>query len=256
MNSLNDQLLELQREWEEKCYNPLKEEYDKDILGRGKLSCAFSFGVSDHYANSNKRIMIVGQEANGHSYDYDQWYLYNWQKWAIAYLNRQVNKERNKDIGYNRSPFWRFFRALEKKGYAPCWNNIDKVRKYCCVDAKDWVECKLPWDEQSKDREILNSKIFNGKSLLQKEIELAAPDAVVFIIGPHNPYYHALSLAFFDGEDVDQRLAEVKPSEKDCCQEISSILGLNIPAYWTYHPNFLSRNKLFNNVIDQIVGAK
>lgn len=257
-NAINKSLLEKQRKWEEECYKPLKEVYENNEAKLGKISCAFSFGVSDHYVNANKKVMIIGQEANGHTFDYKKWGLNSWQTWAISYLERQVYKEHTDDLGYNRSPFWRFFRKFEKSGYAPCWNNLDKVRRYICVDEKDWVESKLSYDEQNSDREKLNAKIFDGKSLLQKEIEIASPDIIVFIVGPNNPYYHALGLAFFDGDRVDSKLEEVYPkhSEKDCCQEFSKMLGLNVPTYWTYHPNFLSRNGLFNKVVGKIIGDK
>lgn len=254
MSELNDNLLKAQSEWAKKCYNQLKEEFDKDNYGKERLSRAFSFGVTDHYVNADKKIMVVGQEARGHD---EHGELENWQKWAISYLDRQVYKEKNGNY-YNGSPFWRFFRTLEKEGFAPCWNNIDKVRKYVCSDGIKWSEHKLSFDDKINCREILNAKIFDGKSLLQKEIELATPNAVVFIIGPNNPYYHALGLAFFDGEEVDKKLADVYPkcNEADCCREISSLLGLNIPAYYTYHPNFLNRNKLFNKVIEKVTANK
>ncbi|MGN1103690.1 MAG: hypothetical protein ACI4QI_02325 [Candidatus Coproplasma sp.] len=254
---VNEELLKLQTVWESECYKPLLEEYKKNEEQRGKLSCAFSFGVSRQYMESDKKIMIVGQEANDHTYCYDNWCLKNWQEWAVSYLNRQVNREKNKQMGYNRSPFWRFFRKFAKAGYAPCWNNLDKVRTYVKKDQKDWKEDFLPYKTGSNEREILNRKIFDGasKSLLEKEIEIAKPNIVVFAVGPNNPYYHALSLAFFSGEDVDRKLENVfpKPNIDECYKNISVDLGLNVPAYWTYHPNLLSRKKWLNTVVDKII---
>lgn len=255
--NVNEQLLKEQKYWEKECYKPLIKEYQNNEAELVKLSCAFSFGVSRQYIESDKKIMIIGQEANDHTFDYEKWCLSEWQGWAISYLNRQVNKEKNKEMGYNRSPFWRFFRKFAKGGYTPCWNNLDKVRTYVKKDGKDWKEDFLPYKTGSNEREILHRKIFDGnsKSLLEKEIEIAKPDIVVFVVGPNNPYYHSLSLAFFTGEEVDKRLEAVypKPNNNECCQEISDILGLNVPTYWTYHPNLLSRKKWLDTVVDKII---
>ena len=145
-----------------------------------KLSCAFSFGVSRHYMESTKKIMIVGQEANGHTFDYEKWRLEKWQDWAVNYLNYQVYDEKSNEYKFskNNSPFWQFFKKLKEEGFGVCWNNLDKVRRYVKVDGKEWKERKLPYNEENIERAILNEKIFDGnsKSLLQKEIEIAEPD--------------------------------------------------------------------------------
>lgn len=210
--------------------------------------------------------MIVGQEANGHTFDYVNWGHENWQEWAIAYLDFQCcHKTSGKwNFSKNHSPFWAFINKLKESGYGVCWNNIDKARRYVQVDGNKYSEDYLLEqndNDENKDRSILHKKIFDGKSLLQKEIEIAQPDAIVFAIGPKNPYYHTLSLAFFDGDKVDGYLNErgVKyPQLKDdkYCIDISRYLKLDIPAFYTYHPNYLQLKKLLDDVVKIITKNK
>lgn len=262
MSKMNDDLLRAQKEWEKECYNPLKEEYEKNEATKGKLSCAFSFGVSNHYIEAKKKIMIVGQEANGHTFDYKNWGLENWQKWAVDYLDYQVygEKPHNRDFSTNSSPFWHFIRELSKD-YGVCWNNLDKVRRYIQNNGVELTEDYLleynDYDK-NKDRSRLHEKIFDSKSLLHKEIEIAKPNIVIFAVGPKNPYYHSLSLAFFDGDKVDEHLnvrgikyPQIK-NNNFCC-EISEDLNLDMPAFYTYHPHYLSRKRILNNVIKNII---
>lgn len=256
--TMNEKLLEAQKVWETQCYEILKKEYDDNKEEKGKLSCAFGFGVSEHYAKSDKRIMIVGQEANNHTCDYDNWPINNWQKWAIDYLNLQVYGEKSeeyKDMGKNYSPFWQFFRAFwdRGEGYDVCWNNLDKARAYICRNGKDWVESKLPYDKvnyDNRERKILNGKIFEGKSLLQKEIEIVNPNCVIFAVGPNNPYYQTICDAFFKLDKYEE-LLEYPTIDKPLV-DITDKLNLQIPVYYTYHPNFLRRNEKFDEVVNEI----
>lgn len=258
----NDELLKVQENWKVQCYEVLKKEYVNNEEEKGKLSCAFGFGVSEHYVQSDKKIMIVGQEANGHTFDYEKWCLKNWREWAIDYLNFQVYNEKSKcKMEYNSSPFWQFFREFKNNGYGVCWNNLDKVRRYTLPDGKEWVESKLPYDENNSERKILNGEIFDGKSLLQKEIEIANPDCVIFAVGPKDPYYHTLCNAFFHHDGAYNMLLRDKnyPNDKPYptldypVVEISKKLGLKIPVFYTYHPNFLRIKGKFEEAVEYIM---
>lgn len=107
----------------------------------------------------------------------------------------------------------------------------------------------------------MRRKIFDGMSLLQKEIKTAEPKAVVFVIGPTWRYYHSLSLAFFGNEKSDKKVdeylnacGEKYPDIKSnrYCVKINENLGLKMPAYYTYHPHYLARKHIMDNVIQQI----
>lgn len=255
----NEELLQAQTLWHDKCYAALKREYDNDE-SKGRLSCAFGFGLSKHYIDSGKKIMVIGQEANDHSFDIAKWGAKNWQKWAIAYFDFQVYGEQTAgyEFSKNNSPFWQFMSKLTARsiGGGLCWNNLDKVRRY--VNGQTWMETKLPYDKKARDnceRKLLNEKIFEGKSLLQKEIEIAEPNAVIFAVGPTNPYYHTLCDAFFDGEGAYERLLDggyPSLAENGGVVEISAKLGLKMPAYYIYHPNYLQMRGRLDIVVDDI----
>lgn len=258
---INYKLLKAQTEWQDKCYGALFEEYKNNEEARGKLSCAFGFGVSEHYVLSDKKIMIVGQEANGHTYDYEKWDLKHWREWAVDYLNFQVYDEKpnGRSFTKNKSPFWQFFKILKNQGYGVCWNNLDKVRRYVKEDGKEWKENYLPYDKDNAERQILNRKIFGeGKSLLEKEIEIAKPDIIVFAVGPSNPYYHTLYSAFLGSSfTYDQILNKCPyPTAKEECLNVQGVLNLPVSAFYTYHPNYLKQSKKFEKVIEQITGKK
>ena len=238
-------LLFLQGEWQRLCYKKVA------VDGKDKISCPFSVGVAEDYVQSEKTVMIVGQEANSLTCDYDKWNLENMQKWAIAYLKKQLGIETDytidgKRLRYNHSPFWEFFRTFKNNGYFPCWNDLDRVKRYVGNN-----EYRLTLDEQGyAQRKILNEKFRNNKSLLQNEIDLLMPSVVVFAVGPKNPYFRTLGYAF----DVDEKILNLHyPTPENPCREVSKILGLDMPAYWTYHPNYLCRKGLLRHVIEEII---
>ena len=257
-NYINNLLLETQESWARRLYSKLAEKYkNKDKV---KLSCAFSFGVSDDYTKAAQKIMVIGQEANDHTCEYEKWHLEAWQKWAVAYLEYQldINKENEYGIGPNCSPFWQFLNKLKDEGFGICWNNLDKVRRYVKKDGKGWIEDKLPYDKLNSERAILNKKIFDAdsKSLLQKEIEIATPNIVVFAVGPKNPYYHTLCLALLDGEDSYNELLDSYPKKVDFCVDITKKLNLGIPAFYIYHPNYLNQSGKLDATVAKITSTK
>ena len=239
-----------QAKWKVQCY-------DKVLKGNeGVISCPFSLGVSVGYTQSEKTVMLVGQEARGLTCKYQKWGLLQMQEWVIAYTERQLGIGEHKEIAFNGSPFWRFARALNEKGYFPCWNNLEKITQY-----NGDTEQRLKRDAQGyEQRRVLNEKVAPyNQSLLQREIELTKPDIVVFVIGPKDPYWSSLAYAF----DIDKYIiADHRPTPDRPCVDITHCLTLhpNDPhgwedmprMYWTYHPQFLSRNGLLKRVIEEI----
>lgn len=93
-----------------------------------ELSLPFYLGVSDKYRTADKKVMIVGQEANNwwkYSEKADKEYL---QQWSVGYLEKQLWQ--TGEHRFNHSAFWMFFRELNQSGFTPCWNNIDKLHRY------------------------------------------------------------------------------------------------------------------------------
>lgn len=254
-----------QAKWKAQCYEKVLEGNE------GIISCPFRFGVPVDFIESKKTVMLVGQEARGLTCDYEtwdslskqesidddgeivstcdyaKWSIPRMQKWVIEYTERQLGIGEHKEIAFNGSPFWRFARALKANGYFPCWNNLEKITQY-----NGATEHRLKCDDEGYAwRRILNEKVSPfDQSLLQREIELTKPDIVVFVIGPKDPYWSSLAYAF----DIDKYIiADHRPTPDMPCVDITNCLGLNMPrTYWTFHPQFLSRNGLFKRVIEEI----
>ena len=77
----------------------------------------------------------------------------------------------------------------------------------------------------------LNQKLpHSNKTLLQKEIEVLKPNAIVFITGPG--YVVTMEKALGLRENT---LAEYKPTIDNGCVDITNIVHTEIPTFWTYH---------------------
>lgn len=193
------------------------------------LSRPYVCGVSKHYENAEKRIMIIGQETLGFPLYSDGWKTQDIQQWGIKYLEKQLWNEG--DCEYNRSAFWNMFRYVEQKlGFCPCWNNVDKAHRI--IDGKT-----VPLTYEIEKR--LNSTLLaDGRTILLNEISIAKPDAILFITGP----YYDESMAAALQVEV-KTLSERRPNVQALCVDITDIAGIGILVLWTYHPTFLNRNE-------------
>lgn len=217
---------------------------DKDGLYKGDnkykkgkyLSCPFYMGVTEDYALRTKssRVMIIGQEARHYGTWKDNRSDSNYtptesQEWAIDYLLYQIktpNTASHFEINNNKSRFWQAFRKLNRNDINVCWNNMDKV--YYSRGNSDY-KGTLTYEGE----EYLSAPFGVGdykKSLLQREIEIVEPDALLFITGP--TYYVSMAAAF--GLPPQQLYGRLNTSNK--IVDITSDLNIDIPAYWTYHP--------------------
>ncbi|MCH5157281.1 MAG: hypothetical protein J1G02_05355 [Clostridiales bacterium] len=251
MNPINEKLLVAQQEWKSKMY-------DYILKGnKGQISCPFSCGVSDKYLESDKKVMIIGQEAVGLTCEYDTWNLISMQKWNTDYLERQLDICHN-EYKWNKSPFWQFIRKLNNAGCFPCWNNLEKVVRYECGKRFNCYEGKgenrkAVYYLYDAEREMLNQKCIDGRTLLQKEIEITQPDVIIFAVGARDPYYNAIELAFGLQEgQLKNFYPKVSKEINRPCSEISAVLGLNVLTYWTYHPRYLRQANILNQVIEII----
>lgn len=255
--NVNEELLKIYEEWEEKVLRPyINECTDKGYYkadgktGKRKkayegtqLSCPFYMGLTDDYINNidnKKRVMIVGQEARGYGiYTRDKnkeaYKPEGSQEWTKSYLSRQISlKENCGELKHNASRFWDLFRAL-KDDYVLCWTDIDKVYYNRDGDYKGTLT--------EEGESCLNKRYGEDeKSILAREIKLAEPDYIVFVIGPS--YHISLEKSFGLEEDALKKALNVSNG----LMPISESLKIDIPAFWTYHP--ANRKKV--NVVDRV----
>lgn len=224
-----------------------------------KLSHPFYMGISQQFFNADKdkRIMIIGQEAGGYGTIDDGTAEYsfieasaksrtnapeNSQKWAIAYLQKQLYDRYDglpdcyNEIKRNTSPFWEFFRKMNSHGFQLCWNNLDKVYfgKTLSYTAEKYLSAQYR---------------HNGKkqSLLQREIGLADPYAVILVTGPY--YDLSMEAAF----DKNSGISKYRPTVDNLIVDITRIVNFNngVRVYWTYHPMFLNCLSAIDKIADK-----
>lgn len=292
----NARSLAAHKEWYSKVMLPyISKELTSDGVRKDEsyeISCPFCMGLTEEYIESGKtKIMIIGQAARALGYWSKHWKdksadvdnLYNdaddskdgyyppkrMQKWANEYLTIQLSGHGTQKINYNRSAFWAFFRQLKKRNDASlCWDDIDKVHFICSSDNKSEKALKY------KDEVYLSAKYGDDKlSLLQREIEIANPDAVIFAIGPTYALSAdvALGISGFDYTNMQEkrlskRSAEVSklfkdyPNKNNCVVQNEDMQNAvrkllrreDAAVLWTYHPSALKRLKLLDEAVDKI----
>lgn len=234
--NINGKLLEIQAEWNNKIVEPFVEAYPEQ---KSELSLPFYFGVSDKYRIAEKKVMVVGQEANN-------WWKYSdeaasdyLQQWSIGYLENQLWQTGG--YRFNNSAFWMFFRQLNQDGFTPCWNNIDKLHRYINGKTKPLTA--------EQDQAFCAQYGPDNKSLLQREIELVNPNAIIFIIGPN---YQCSLEHSFGLQTASNQLSQLKPTLASPCQDITSTIKIDVPTIWTYHPTYMNRKGMLNSCAEAI----
>lgn len=232
---VNERLLDAIREWEERC------SFSR-VAQENSLSRPFVCSVSERYLRARRRIMIVGQETKDFPLYSDDWPEEHIQAWGVAYLERQLwNVGSGK---YNRSAFWKLFRYVEQAvGFCPCWNNVDKAQRV--------IEGKAVPLTAALEAALNGVFLSSGRTLLQEEIAITRPDALLFITGP----YYSQSMAAALGLS-EHALDELRPTVDRLCSDVSAVSGLELPVLWTYHPTFLNRNekrcRCFSRAMEEI----
>ena len=156
---LNKQLQQVQIEWNDKIVEPFF------IKGNDyNLSRPFYMGLPHEYINSSRRIMIIGQETKDFGLYDDDWSMMSIREWCIGYLRRQLWEIDKGKYGYNRSAFWKLFRAFEKHGFTPCWNNIDKIQRT--------IDNRTVSLTNELEAHFCKQYGSDNKSLIQREIEI------------------------------------------------------------------------------------
>lgn len=234
---LNNQLLQMQNEWNKVVVEPFFEKNNNYNLSR-----PYYMGLSSEYINSNKRIMIIGQETQGFGLYEDDWSMLSIHEWSIGYLRRQLWGIDKEKYSYNRSAFWKLFRSFEKYGYTPCWNNIDKIQRT--------INNKTVSLTYELEEHFCKQYGQDNKSLIQREIEICKPNVLLFITGPYYDFSMETSFGLEKGT-----LQKYRPTKDNLFSDVTDVFNLGIKVIWTYHPTFLNRNHKIDNCINDIVNA-
>ena len=202
----------------------------------GEYSDVFVTGVSEFASRKPKKMLVVGQEARAWRWDEDKKISHEErQRYAVNYLNANLGLCEGENLpAVNASAFWEMMRFIySETEFFPIWANLDKIHAY-----RNGVTVPLQTFEEEKR---LLARCFDGETLLQKEIELIQPDAVLFVTGP--TYYKATKFAL--GVEVYGKRGSISKEDVPCWngnRPIQRIHGSSdIPILWTYHPNYAKR---------------
>jgi hypothetical protein len=171
------------------------------------------------YCDSKLKIVIVGQETNGWTSHTDV------SKQMQTYSDFSLGKK------YFSSPFWNVIRKIEKELNG---------EHYCCASLnlnKFDINGKPP-------REPFLTTIEKLDHILYDEIQLLKPDVVIFFTGPK--YDRRISKLF------NNELTEIDGFHKRKLAEMT-LADKPFKIFRTYHPNYLRRTGLENQVIHQMV---
>ncbi len=207
----------------------------------GKMHGPFLVCSQDEYWKSNIKISFVGQETRGWSCKGSVTEQMDKHKSPITLANKnttgsvteQMDKHKSFALGkgYHSSPFWNVIRKFEERicgsKYNSSWLNLNRYDQ----------NKKRPNEE---NRKILSELDF----LVLKELEILAPDVVIFFTGP-----------IYDGRVKSLLCGELIGvsgfTKRELCLVKSQHLGAKIIR--TYHPNYLRRSGLEEKVIDAVV---
>ena len=239
-NCLNEKLLNLQKDW---LLQINADELAKDY----PISRPFCFAVTKEFTKTDRRIMIVGQEAANYGLYSSAWPVEEIQVFNVEYVSKQLGYKEN-DHAYNRSPFWKLFRKLKDSGFEPVWNNIDKFHRVYMEQDKDGKDKEKTVPLSSEIERLVDAPYGEEKkSLLVREIELTNPCAVLFVIGPY--YHEALSLSLGISDDT---ICDYKPNKAQPCRVLSDVASLGRPVLWSYHPAYLNRVHELDTVVAKV----
>lgn len=210
-------------------------EYNKYVLKRcysfiqeQDLATPLLVSSDENYLKGLKRkVLYIGQETNGWLNYSDKNFMPNVDETEQGYYNF-LNKKcaNNKD-------FWRFIRE-------------------CLSISKEELSNNVIWNNTI----ITSKRVGTGHPLMNDEIKEISidylaylynyfnPEYTIFVNGPHNPYYEMTKelLTRFDSDLVGNWPTKSNPV----------LIDDNKGIIWTYHPNYLNKSHLKNEVIEKI----
>ncbi|MDH0640186.1 hypothetical protein N5D52_24975 [Pseudomonas sp. GD03860] len=219
-----------------------------------RLSPPLLLNVPPKWAEASKKVLVIGQETLG--WDFRQGDYYPWPYPALSNFNDFLLSDHAVEAlieGYTHfefalhqpgnynSPFWRAYREIRSSigeeadgaDTAVLWTNLFRMS----LDHGSVVENGSPEDIQS-----INNIT---RDLLQAEIAILAPTAVIFFTGPnYNQHLYArfpgCVLREFNSHDPEKTGALQHPA-------------LPAVAYRTYHPGYLSRGHW--HIVEELTSA-
>lgn len=184
-------------------------------------SCPHFLFVPQSYIECSTKLFIVGQQT------------YRWghpEKFNISEgLSETIQEYKNFNLGenYTRSPFWQACLKIQKlinpssPSRAFIWSNLVKIDQ----------GGNRPNKELEHAVSLLN--------LLQSELRITQPDAIVFFTGP---YYDDRLVSSFPQMQIMPESAFLAKLRDPTLPELS---------FRTYHPNYLRRSRNWG-VLDEI----
>lgn len=183
-------------------------------------------------------MLVVGQET------YNCWYRANVDikdNLFMKFQMREYHKFTNKQTSQPQSAFWRAIKYLkEELLQSKNQNNTDFV----------WTNlCKYDCNGKRPNKELQN-EIFNAftheNHVFLDEIKIYEPDVVIFMTGPQYDWYF---------ERIFNDSVELLPVNDFSARAFARVKSKSLPfhSYRIYHPNYLSRTKQLNTILENII---
>lgn len=172
------------------------------------------------YLITRPRWIAVGQETNG-------WGHFDLKSCVDAWVTTALGQYRDFHLGqdYIRSPFWAANYRIMELSTGKGSNHTNFL----------WTNLVKFDEDGRRPSEQLEQVGFETFNLLPSEIEILAPDAVIFFVGPR---YETRLNQIFPGMQYEQLAAFSSELVYRCKHP-----DLPTRSFWTYHPNYLRRSR-------------
>lgn len=226
----NKELLNLYVRQYEHLAAPLKENNNK-LKHPERATNPLLIQIDKKYASADLKIMIFGQETN-------------------TWLGEQNNAEFLGEIEPVYNLYEKFFLSNNCYSYGgQFWNGIKRFTEL--TEKQTNQNVGIVWNNLFKIGKCSKGTPFksiqdiqmDNFNVIQQEIELLKPDVLIFFSGPN--YDNQIKRTF--GNLNKQPLAGF--NERQLCK-LENLT--NIPAFRTYHPNYLWRNNI-NSYLEPLV---